>query len=295
MGNITEMLSGVFAPITAPFDENEEFDAKSLEYNVLKYEKTKLQGYVLVGSNGENKSLSESEKRQTVELVAKKSNKVIIIGVMYESQKHAIEFIKDTAKLGANFALVQSPGYFAKKMTDEILEQFFTTVADESPIPIILYNSPGFNGVTLSYNLISKLREHKNIIGMKDSSADGMEKNIELERNDFHVMAGSVNTMFPAMLKGSIGGTISVANYLPELGAKLWKLGNDKNDIEGQIMHDKLVQFNKNVSGAYGVSGVKAAMDIVGYKGGAPRLPLPRLNEKNKQELKIKLIEAENI
>ena len=100
-------------------------------------------------------------------------------------------------------------------MTDDVLCRYFSGVADACPIPILLYNAPGFCGVTLSPALVGQLAGHPNIVGMKDSAASGIENFLLHRSESFHVLAGSVNFLFPAMLGGAVGGTVSLANSFP--------------------------------------------------------------------------------
>lgn len=290
MSIATKRLSGVFAPITTPFETAEEIDTKSLEENLARYEQTELAGYLALGSNGENRSLTEEEKLHVLQRVCCGSTKTVIAGIIYEAQKTALRFIDQAAEAGAHFVLVQSPGYFKKMITEPLLMRYFTAVADHSPLPVLLYNAPGFNGITLRYELLAELSEHSNIVGMKDSSPNGMERSTELERDDFHVMAGSVSTLFPGMLRGSPGGTVSLANYLPDMAVELWNYGNSRDEERGRPLHERIVAMNKAISGSHGIAGVKAAMDLTGYSGGAPRLPLLPLNPGSVEQLKQTLL-----
>lgn len=294
LSSINQKLKGVFAPISTPFGNNEAVDNEALLFNLKKYRKTCIRGFLVVGSNGENKSLIEHEKLEILKLVVKNKgdNQVVIAGVMYEAQKSAEYFLSEIAQIGVDFGLVQSPSYFKKLMTDEVLYRYFSTLADISPIPLLLYNAPGFNGIELSFDLLTKLSEYPNIVGMKDSSGDGIFRNLELSNDNFQVMAGSISTLFPAMLMGSIGGTVSLANYLPNLAVELWEYGAQRNKQKGQSLHEKLLRLNEQVSGQFGVPGVKAAMNLFGFQGGIPRRPLLPLSEQQKNELKELFIKS---
>ena len=168
------------------------------------------------------------------------------------------------------------------------------TVADASPIPLLLYNAPGFNGVTLSFALLSRLRDHPNVVGMKDSSPNDIAKNIELDRTDFRVMPGSITTLFPSMLQGAVGGTVSPADWLPDRAVEIWDCGRRGDRDRGQALHERLVRLNRRVSGTYGVAGAKAAMDLLGYRGGAPRLPLQALTADQMADLR-RFFEEEDV
>jgi 4-hydroxy-2-oxoglutarate aldolase len=195
-------------------------------------------------------------------------------GAAYEAQRETERFLASAAELGVDFGLVLAPGYFRKEMTEEVLYRYFSTLADGSSIPILLYNAPGFSGITLSPALVGRLAQHENIIGMKDSAPSGIEHFLELESVGFHVLAGSANFLLPAMLGGSLGGTVSLANSFPAVALRLFEYGRARDLAEGVPYQAWVKQVNSAISGAYGVAGVKAAMTLSGFRGGIPRRPL---------------------
>jgi 4-hydroxy-2-oxoglutarate aldolase len=285
---------GVFAPVATPFDGDEQVDCEALAFNLRRYAKTRLHGYLVLGSNGENKSLTGREMRRVIEIAVcnKRPDQLVMAGAFFESQFQALDLLKDAAAIGADYGLLQSPSYFKKLVTDELIYRFFTEIADESPIPILVYNAPRFNGIKLSFTLLERLREHPNIVGMKDSSADGIDENLELHNESFSVLAGSISTLYPAMMRGSPGGTVSLANYLPEMAFELWKLGTEKDEANGELLHLQLKALNRAITGPFAVSGIKASMDLLGYKGGNPRRPLLPLNEEQVASVRAALEEA---
>ena len=166
-------LMGVFAPITTPFDGKGEVSYKNLKENMEFYSKSKLKGYLALGSNGENKSLNNNEKEQVLKTIIenKGSEQTVMAGCIFESTKETIEFAKIAESLGADFITLLPPSYFKKEMTDSVLLKYFSDVASSVKIPCLVYNAPQFcGGITLSVNLIKRFRKHPNIVGMKDSS-----------------------------------------------------------------------------------------------------------------------------
>jgi 4-hydroxy-2-oxoglutarate aldolase len=284
-------LSGVFAPISTPFDDGEEVDYAALAFNVERYAATDLLGYLALGSNGENRSLTEEEKLRVLELIIrhKRSGQVVMAGATYDAQRDTERFLRCAADMGADFGLVLSPGYFRKQMTDDVLFRYFSTVADGSPIPVILYNAPGFCGVTLSPALVGRLAAHPNIVGMKDSASSGVENFLAFESDDFHVLAGSANFLFRAMMDGSVGGTVSLANSMPSLALELFRCGQAKDEARGVPLQERVTRINQAISGPYGPSGVKAAMTLSGFKGGIPRRPLLPLTDAQMEAMRSML------
>lgn len=269
-------LSGVFAPICTPFDSREDVDDGALRFNLARYAETGLRGYLALGSNGENRSLTPDERLRVLDEVVRHraSNQIVLAGAAYDAQREAERFLAEAAAHGADFGLVLPPGYFRRQMTDEVLYRYFSSLADASPIPLLLYNAPAFCGITLSLELVARLATHENIVGLKDSAASGIEEFLLLQGPAFHVLAGSANFLFPAMLAGSPGGTVSLANAFPAVALRLYALGRARDTEAGPPFQDRVTRVNGAISGTYGVAGVKAAMDLAGFRGGLPRRPL---------------------
>jgi len=286
-------LAGIFAPIATPFREDEEIDFGALEHNVDFYARSGILGYVALGSNGENKALTEDEKLAVLRTVVagRAPAQVVVAGATYEAQRDTERFFHAAAEVGADFGLLLAPSYFRKQMTDEVLFRYFTTTADRSPIPLLVYNAPGFTGVTLSPELVGRLSRHPNIVGMKDSAASGIEDFLAFERDGFHVLAGSANFLFPAMMAGSLGGTVSLANAFPAIAQRLYRYGVERDTAEGPPFQDYCRRLNAAISGSYGVPGVKAAMTLAGLQGGLPRRPLLPLSGNEVAALRAFLVQ----
>ena len=274
--DVQSKLAGVFAPISTPFALNEDVDDGALRLNLARYAQSGILGYLALGSNGENRSLAEDEKLRVLQTVVRHRGptQVVLAGAAYDGQREAERFLVAAADLGADFGLVLSPGYFRAQMTDEVLYRFFSSLADAARIPILLYNAPGFSGVTLSPELVGRLAAHGNIVGIKDSATSGIESFLPYQGPSFHVLAGSANFLFRAMLGGSPGGTVSLANSFPQLALDLFGYGQARDEANGIPLQDRVSRINAEISGAHGVAGVKAAMTLAGFQGGIPRRPL---------------------
>ncbi len=286
-------MAGIFVPISTPFSGDEEVDYDALKFNLERYATSGVLGYLALGSNGENRSLTEEEKRRVLEIIVrhKGPGQVVMACATYDAQRDTEQFLNQAAGLGADFGLVLSPGYFRKQMTDDVLFRYFSTLAGSSPIPMLVYNAPGFCGVTVSPALVGRLAEHPNIVGMKDSASSGIDQFLKYEGPAFHVLAGSANFLFPAMMNGSVGGTVSLANSFPPIVMDLFRRGQARDRERGAALQERVTRINKAISGAYGVSGVKAAMNLGGFRGGIPRRPLLPLTPAQVEELKQVLSE----
>ncbi|MCL4386092.1 MAG: dihydrodipicolinate synthase family protein [Actinobacteria bacterium] len=279
---IKEKLSGVFVPAITPFI-NDEIRYDKLEYNLKKLNETDIKGYLALGSNGENKSLTYTEKLKVLEIFIKnKGNKIIMAGTGCESTRETISFSKEAAKIGADFVSVLTPSYFAKQIKDEILIDYYTEIADNVDIPVLIYNAPGFTGgVKVSPKVISKLANHPNIVGMKDSSTDGIMSFLSASKgiDNFHVIAGSANFFLTGLICGATGGILSLANAFPNICCELYNFFIEGKIKEATDLHFKIFKLNSKVSGSGGVSAVKVAATLAGFFGGEPRRPLKPLND----------------
>lgn len=284
-----EKLSGVFVPAITPF-ANDEILYDKLADNIKKFNRTKIRGYLALGSNGENKSLTMDEKLKVLEVFVKnKGDKVIMAGTGCESTKETVNFSREAIKLGADFVSVLTPSYFAKQIKDETLIDYYIEIADSVNAPILIYNAPEFaGGVKISPKAVGKLAAHKNIIGMKDSSKDGITGFLAATRKvaDFHVIAGSANFFLTGLICGATGGILSLANAFPEICCELYSKFVEGKIEEAIDLHFKVFKLNSKVSGSGGVSAVKAAATIAGYFGGEPRKPLRPLSEDQVEEMR---------
>ncbi len=280
-------VSGVLVPICTPFSAG-EVDTAKLEKNMEVFSKTDLKGYFALGSNGENCLLKENEREKVLlTILEKRSNsQLVMAGCSHESTEGAISLTEGAAKIGAEIASIQPPHYFKKAMSDSAILKFFKEVADNSPIPIVIYNAPGFTGgVNISVNTMAALSKHSNIIGMKESSASGPGIYLTAVDEEFSVMAGSANILLSTLIMGGVGGVLSIANFHPQACCRLYNLFKKGNIKEMKCFQHAIIRLNQVVSGKYGVAGVKTAMDIVGLYGGNPRLPLLPLNGEEKMTI----------
>jgi 4-hydroxy-2-oxoglutarate aldolase len=268
-------LEGIFAPVNTPFNGNEEVDYAGFSKNLQFYLKSELSGLLILGSNGEYKSLTEEEKIEIIKSSAEMidGRKTIIVGVMYESLYLAKSFIEKVRHFAIDYLLVQPPFYFRGKFTEEDYYQYYLEFTRISPFPILIYNAPGFTGVDFSEQLINRLAELEMIVGIKDSS-----KLPKVFSTNLTVLTGTANTLFEMLEKGAKGGIVSLANFLPELPVKIYNEYIKGNKEKAKSLQETAIQLNGLISGKSGVAGVKAGMDAVGLVGGELRRPLQRLS-----------------
>ena len=289
-------LHGIFPPITTPFvDGKVAYD--QLAFNIEKWSKTGLKGLVVMGSNGEYVYLSADEKRKLVAKAVESTPEqmLVIAGTGCESTQETIELTCDCAGIGAHAALVVTPHYYGGRMNEVVLRDYFTAVADNSPIPILLYNVPKFTHVNLSAKLVAELSHHPNIVGIKDSTGNVIQLGEFANHVDvnFELLVGTAGALFGALALGCVGGVLALANIAPLQCVKIYELIKDGSFEEAKNLQLKMIPVNQAVTATYGVPGLKAAMDMLGYFGGNPRPPLLPASEKEKAEIREILIKAE--
>lgn len=272
------MIKGIFAPIPTPFAANEAIAYDRLAENLERWFATDLAGVVVLGSNGEYVLLTNEEKREMISFVCRHApaGRPVIAGTGGESTREAIELSKFAADCGAAASLVITPAYYKSSMTDAALMAHFTAVADASPIPVMLYNMPRNTGINMTPKLVSELAKHPNITGIKDSGGNIVQiaEIIAAVPADFAVFAGSGSFLYPTLALGGVGGTLAVANVIPNECAKLLRLTEEGKHDEARRLQLAILEINNAVTGKYGVGGLKAALDLLGYYGGAPRMPI---------------------
>lgn len=284
-------LHGVLTPMVTPF-KNDRVVFHGLIDNVEKMNQTALAGYFVLGTNGEYKSLSVAERFEVLRTVVKyrAKDKVIMAGMGFESTKETIDMTLKAADEGADMVSLLMPHFFAKKMTPDVLAGYVIDVADASPLPVLLYNNPSVAAaVTIKADLVNLVKDHPNLIGIKDSSTDAWKPNLEAAKGKMCVLAGSANYFLDLLKLGGTGGVLSLANVFPDACAKLYTLFKEGKTAEAEELNAALIGLNKDVSGSFGVAGVKAAMDLCGFCGGVPRKPLLPLTGAELETLKNSL------
>lgn len=282
-------LQGIFPPIATPFDHAGNLYVTKVQHNVEKWNKTSLTGYVVCGSTGEDVFLSSEEKSRLWELVAKYAapEKLLIAGSAVESAKETICLTNRAAELGYKAALVRTPNYFKNQMTKpEAQMLYYRTVADQARIPVLLYNFPQMTGVDLSAETVLALSEHPNIIGIKDSSGN-VQRVMDVVRDapqGFHVLVGSAQVLLPSLMMGASGGILAFANPAPYAAIAIWEAFRTREEEAARDWQSRVGRTASRTA-KYGIPGLKHAMDLNGYYGGPPRVPLSAIGPEAKRDV----------
>ncbi|MCL2498096.1 MAG: dihydrodipicolinate synthase family protein [Symbiobacteriaceae bacterium] len=272
------IFSGIYAPIATPFTQDNHIHWEALANNLAFYNQSRLAGVVVLGSNGEFALLSHQEKLEMIRFVREHlvKEKLVIAGTGCESTAETMELGAQAAAVGAAAALVVTPWYYKGSYTDPVLEKHYHTIADASPIPVMLYNMPRNTGLNLAPAIVNKLAQHPNIIGVKDSSGDIVQITNIINNTpaDFSVFAGSGSFLMATILAGGVGGTLAIANIMPDTCVELYEASLQGDLPKARALQKLIMQPNAAVTTGMGIAGLKKALDLIGLYGGKPRPPL---------------------
>jgi 4-hydroxy-2-oxoglutarate aldolase len=274
-------LSGIFPPIITPFTKDDELDTRGLRENTRRWMTTGLAGIVTLGTNGESAYVDDDEADRIVAMVREEvpRQKLLIAGTGRDSTRATIAATRRAASAGADAVLVRTPSFFKSQMTAAAFVRHYRAVADASPVPVLLYNFPAGFGVDLPGAAIEQLATHPNILGIKQSGGDlgKIADDVALARSlskPFYVMCGAAPILHAAVLAGAAGGILAAACAVPEICVELFELARAGRHDDARDLQRRLTPLAKAVTSGFGVPGLKAALDLVGYTGGAPRSPL---------------------
>lgn len=282
-------IDGIFPALVTPFASGEAVSLSAVKENIDRYNQTAVAGYVVLGSTGEAVMLSR-EEADSIFAAAKEAaapGKILIAGAGAESTAETIARTKRAAALGYHAALVKTPYYYKPVYRAETYLQHYRAVADASPIPVLLYSVPQFTGITLETPEILSLAAHPNIVGIKDSSGN-IQRVVEIVAaapGAFQVLTGGAAVIYPALAVGACGAILALAAALPEKCAELYKLVQRGQHEQARHLQHVLALASKRIVSENGIPGVKYAMDLRGYHGGLPRLPLLPLREEKKSAI----------
>jgi 4-hydroxy-2-oxoglutarate aldolase len=272
-------LHGIFPPIATPFDHNGEIYKAKLEHNVDKWNKTGLAGYVVCGSTGESVYLSFEEKLLLFELVASRASpdKILMAGTGVESVRETVALTNHAAGMGYKAVMVRTPHYYKNLVNNAAAQTtYYRAVADQARIPLMIYNWPQATGVDIPVEAVCALSEHPNIIAIKESSGN-IEKVMQMIRetkSGFQVLVGSAPTLAPSLAVGAVGAVLAYANAAPYSTIAIWEAHRQREFEAAMDWQRRIARAAVLVTTKYGIPGLKHAMDLNGYYGGAPRLPL---------------------
>lgn len=273
-------LKGIIAPVPTAFDENENLALDQLSNNLQRWAETRLSGFLLLGSTGEFVYLTTDEKKALLERARQviPQDKIMLAGTGCESTRETIALTRWAGDLGSDYALVINPFYYRRGMKPETLRAHYEAVADASPIPVIIYNMPMFTSLNMEADFVLKLASHPNIVGIKDSAPNVLQVQTICQSapEGFSVLTGATSLLLACMMVGASGGILAAANVAYDLSVDCYDACR-KGDLErARELQRRLVLVNQAVTDQFGIGGLKALLDRMGFYGGPPRRPLRR-------------------
>ncbi|HLJ86384.1 MAG TPA: dihydrodipicolinate synthase family protein [Candidatus Angelobacter sp.] len=340
------LLQGIFPPVTTPFYADGSVYFKKIEHNIDRYSRTPCAGVVVLGSTGEAVMLSDEERREVLRVSAEAAGaeKVLIAGTGAESVVETLKLTEYAATLKYDAALVRTPHFFRPQMTPQAMLGFYRTVADRSPLPVLLYTVPPYTAYDLPLEVIVELAEHPNIIGIKESSGNvekvaamvqatrhikrsatatetfqavtgRMSALLQQESSGqvasaaglanggqiavaavpkiktrskevgFQVLVGAAHTLLASLEAGAAGAVLAFAVPAPTVCFEIYSAWKENDPELARSKQESAAPAARKVVSELGVPGVKYAMDLNGYYGGPPRLPLVPLTAEQKLDL----------
>ncbi|KAF8846467.1 mitochondrial putative 4-hydroxy-2-oxoglutarate aldolase [Acephala macrosclerotiorum] len=287
---------GIYAPTMTFFiPETEELDIASIKRHAIRLAEAGLVGLVTMGSNGEAVHLSRAEKTAVTKATREALDSAgfdkvpIIVGATEGSVRGTISLIKESEAAGGEYVLLLPPSYFRGLMDEEAVYNYFIEVADESPLPIILYNYPGaVAGIDMDSDLLIKLAKHRNIIGTKFTCGNtGKLTRVALATNaktpfsegsGYMAFGGMCDFTAQTLVSGGSGIIAGGANVMPKVCVKIWDLYVEGKRDEAFAMQ-KILSKGDWVLTKAAIAGTKSAIQSYYGYGGYPRRPLKRLDE----------------
>lgn len=288
-------ITGIFPALTTPFHGG-EFSAEAMRSNIERYNLHDLTGYLVLGSTGESVLMDERESLAAVDVVrnAMPPGKTLLVGTGMFSAPSTVRFTNMAADAGADYGLVVTPYYYKAQMSAKALETFFREVANDSKIPILIYNVPKFTGLDMPLETILSLAEHPNVAGIKESSGN-LAFVEELARGcpqGFTLLQGNGSVLFPALMVGAKGGILAVADMMPGEAADIFRKVQSGEHQKAKDLQLRILPAAQKIVGGMGVPGIKCAMGMLGYVGGELRSPLLPVSEEQERVVRRILEDA---
>lgn len=273
--------------LITPFTVDGEVDLEAHRHNVVTLSEVGIGGFVIGGSNGEGPYLEPGERRTLVaiarEAVGPEAH--VMCCVMAETVRGAQRQLDEAVGAGADSILCLTPTTLSRNRP-EVVERYFTEVADRSPLPVMLYSVPNTTAYNLEESLVSTLAEHPNIVGMKDSGGDPvrMQRLVESTPDDFVLWSGSSQALTLAIAAGAHGVITGSGNYVPTLVLRTLAAALE-NPTTARALQAELSSVSRTVE-SQGIPAVKSAAAVVGLRPGIPRPPLAPVPADVEVELK---------
>lgn len=264
-------------------------DQRALSHNIEKWNRTGIAGYVALGSTGERVHMNDRECLEVIGTTreALDDRLTLIAGAGQQSVRATIDEVGSFANASVDAVLVITPNFYRAEMTQAALKRFYERVADASPVPVLLYNVPQFTGMTITPETVASLAEHENIVGVKDSSGDmlSLGEMLRLVPEGFAVLTGHGAALYGALCAGACGAILAIGCVAPEAAVAVYRAFEMGEHEVAREVQRRLALVVRGVAARYGIGGLKAALDVRGYQGGAVRAPLQAPDDAARREI----------
>ena len=281
-------LNGIWVAATTPFDAREDLYPAKIRHNIERWNRTSVAGYAVgTARPGEGGLLSEKETIQLWEHVAEAAapEKLLLASTGVAGVRGTLTRANAAADLGYHALLVEAPNFDDGPAAPQDTQTlFYRGVADQTKIPVVIGSAPGNNPAAVSVETACLLAEHPNIIAMNEGA--GPVKKVTQLIHDvpsgFQVLVGAMDILYPSLRQGAAGAILAFANPAPFLCLSLEEAVRTREFEAARELHER-ASTAAGVAGHYGIAGLKYAMDLQGYYGGPPRMPLTPLDGQAKK------------
>jgi 4-hydroxy-2-oxoglutarate aldolase len=289
-------MKGVICPVVTPFDRRGDVDEGFFRENLSRMSGIGLAGILVAGSTGEAPYLAEGERLRLVEVAREmvKAPEILMVGTGLESTSATVKLSREAEARGADALLVLTPNYYKPRMDSAALVAHYRAVGAGVKRPVLIYSIPQFTGLTVDPATIVQLSRLPNVVGLKESSGklEFVSAVLPKVRPGFRVMVGAASIFYDALCDGVVGAVLGLANFAPALCVGLYQAFLHRQAAEARALQDRLVSLGQKINVPYGVAGIKAAVDLCGYHGGTPRLPLLPVSAQARKQIAAALHEA---
>jgi 4-hydroxy-2-oxoglutarate aldolase len=283
-------LQGMFAAVATPFDHTGALYRAKVQHNFEKWSRTSLAGFIIGAQAGEGPLLEPEEKVEMVRLAAQTAAKdrLLIADISRDGVLVAAKLARAVAEAGAHAVVSGVPHEYRNLIYGPSAQAlFFRSLADQSPVPVLIYNAPLQTGVDVLPDVILQLAEHPNIAGVIECGTP-VGRILQLRQNapkDFQVLTGTESNLWEALRAGASGAVLPFASAAPYTTIALWEAFRTREEEAGIDWQARIAHPAILVTDVFGVAGLKHAMDLNGYYGGPPRLPFVPLTVEQRGEV----------
>lgn len=283
------MFSGSITALVTPMRLNGEIDYNSLHTLVERQIKAGTSALVINGTTGEAPTLTKEEQQKMIQVVVEqaKGRIPVIIGTGSYSTRQTIENTRTALQLGADACLIITPYY--NKPTQQGLFEHYKSIADNVPIPIILYNAPGRTGCDLLPQTVEKLSHIANIVAVKECvmTASRMEALLTRCGEKMNILTGNDEDALPAMLLGFKGVISVTANAAPSVMHDMCVAALSGDKIKARQLNQRLLLLHQKLFVESNPIPIKWLLNDINLMPEGIRLPLTRLSEKYHEEVRL--------